>query len=236
MVFYTDNLLLSKAKESSLFLVPNLNTWNVIYSEKGNKNPKAQVHVFEKGHFNDSNVNLLPKFDDIFFGSIEIIDHDSFNFYSPGSSIGELFNSLELANFYKKNKIIYSDSPSPKRINRYSSSFYHIFQNKYDFGGATDIDLVRLGSKNSPLELIESKRSAKVTFENWSPYKADYGHFNILYNLSIVNNFRVIIAFHHWKNYEHEDINKIKIYEMAGIDNPKFCKVVNYEQFMEGDY
>ena len=158
MVFYEDNKLLKKAKESSNFLVPNLHTWNVIYPHKQSRVPKAQVHVFENGHFNTTNANLLPKFNDIFFGSIEIINENCFIFYDPRSLTGEEFNAIELAKFYKENDIIYSDNPSPKPINRYTSSYYHDFQNRYDVGGASDIDLVRLGSDNKPMELIESKR------------------------------------------------------------------------------
>mgnify|MGYP001180442777 FL=1 len=236
MVFYEDNKLLKKAKESSNFLVPNLHTWNVIYPHKQSRAPKAQVHVFENGHFNTTNANLLPKFNDIFFGSIEIINENCFIFYDSGSSTGEEFNAIELAKFYKENNIIYSDTPSPKPINRYTSSYYHDFQNRYDFGGASDIDLVRLGSDNKPTELIESKRSAKVTFDNWSPYKADYGHFNILFNLSTMHNLRATIAFHYWENYKIEKINKIKMYEIIDIDKPKFLNVVNLEEFLNCEY
>lgn len=236
MEFYKGNKLLNELNLNLNFLSPPNGVWCLLYADASN-HPVLNLRVYESEIIFTQYGNFLPLFKSLPASELIIIGQDSFKLKWFNSSDFKTFNSASLYQEYLERELVLGDSYKGKPFNSKASSFYHIWQSKQRFkGGVTDIDLLRLGDKNEPIELFEIKRS-KILIHSWNPYFNDRGGYEILASFCKAENIDFTIVYYHYSSEELiEDVTKLMIIKKLEGFNFKKLGVYNFKEFMSRSY
>ncbi len=236
MEFYKGNKLLNELNLNSNFISPPTGVWCLLYADDLNK-PVLNLRVYESESIFNKYKNFFPLFKSVTASELIINGEDSFMLKWSNSSNFDLFSGKSLYQEYLQKNLVLNDSYRGKPFNSKASSFYHIWQSKQKFvGGVTDIDLLRLGNGNEPIELFEIKRS-KISVDSWKPYYDDKGGYEILANFCEIENLDFTIVYYHYSTAELvEDITRLMV--MKKLDGFNFNKlgIYNLNEFMLRSY
>ncbi len=236
MEFYKGNKLLNELNLNSNFISPPTGVWCLLYADDLNK-PVLNLRVYESESVFSKYRNLMPLFESVAASELIINGEDSFMLKWSNSSSFDLFTGKSLYQEYLKKNLVLNDSYRGKPFNSKASSFYHIWQSKQKFvGGITDIDLLRLGNGNEPIELFEIKRS-KISVDSWKPYYDDKGGYEILANFCKIENLDFTIVYYHYSAVEFvEDITRLMVMKKSDGFNFHKLGIYNLNEFILRSY
>ena len=124
-----------------------------------------------------------------------------------------------------------------KSVNDATSSAYHNWQR--DNLGAikvSDLDLVRLDSAGTPVEILELKRSYYPLAE-WAPFSKDFVNFNVLLAIARKSNLRFTIAYNlRQKNPFKDDASTLSLFDYPAPNAPKHLCFIDFPDFVAGSY
>jgi hypothetical protein len=252
MTYYKSNALYEKIKEMGLthFKFVSGDAWQLIYGDEAS-NPL--LLVFAKGtvlvEYNEKlseqdedAINLLSYVSDRTGLPLIIIKFrtDLATIQEVSFAYSDLkFQKISLKSLtalYGKYGLPVSNTPTDKYLNDTTSSAYHNWQ-RQNLGRdltVSDIDLWRIDEDEKPEIIFELKRSY-YSLERWKPFTDDYNNFRLISNLCNKASLNFKIAYNvRTKNPFHDDISKIKLFEVNFNKKPPIKEegIISLKEFL----
>jgi hypothetical protein len=94
-----------------------------------------------------------------------------------------------------------------------------------------------LDSNGEPIEVLELKRSF-YSLQDWKPYQDDFVNFNLLLSVCQQADMKMNIAYNvrETKPVFKDDASRFAIFSFSSPSAPKKIGLVNYSDFLKGDY
>lgn len=238
MVFYEGNALLDflRSKAEETFLVPSKGTWHLVYSDEF-YSPIWQFHVVDLDKADIDRVTELPDLPGIKGLDLVFDESGIFSVRDWTQQTWQEFDSDSLYEHFLALGLVTERNVKTKEFNSSSSSSYHNWQmNQRFLGGVTDIDLFRMDNFHTITEIFEIKRS-KIALEDWRPYSADRGGYEILHQISKVCGIDFTILYYEFDPKKQlENFQTLQVFEK--LDGFRFNKgaKINLDQLIEKIY